>query len=181
MSDPQGSASITVQDILKQQKISEEFCMRTTWKPLSNKTKQDDLVGLSRFFVSGEGNEKRKQKMRSGLFLFMVLGLVGLMCGCELETTALSESDISDDYNEEVKKSLRKLILTGNCKECPFVGVDISGKDLSHKDLSGADLSEADLTEANLKGANMKNIRNLDSAIKCKTIMPWGEDNSGCK
>jgi hypothetical protein len=26
----------------------------------------------------------------------------------------------------------------------------------------------------------MKNIRNLDSAIKCKTIMPWGEDNSGC-
>jgi hypothetical protein len=26
----------------------------------------------------------------------------------------------------------------------------------------------------------MKNIRNLGSAIKCKTIMPWGEDNSGC-
>ena len=146
----------------------------------------------------------------------MVFGLVGLMCGCEVGTTALSESDISDDYNEEVKKSLRKLILTGNCKECPFVGVDISGKDLSHKDLTGADLSKAnlsqadlkfanltgadltkadltganliranlngaDLTFANLKGANIKNIRNLDSAIKCKTIMPWGEDNSGCK
>jgi len=109
--------------------------------------------------------------MRKALFLFMVFGLVGLMCGCEVGTTALSESDISDDYNEEVKKSLRKLILTGNCKECPFVGVDISGKDLSHKDLTGADLT----------GANMKNIRNLDSAIKCKTIMPWGEDNSGCK
>ena len=159
--------------------------------------------------------------MRKALFLFMVFGLVGLMCGCEVGTTALSESDISDDYNEEVKKSLRKLILTGNCKECPFVGVDISGKDLSHKDLTGADLtgadltganlnsanlnradlskanlsqadltfakltganlSQADLTEADLKGANMKNIRNLDSAIKCKTIMPWGEDNSGCK
>ena len=103
--------------------------MRTTWKPLSNKTKRDDLVGLSRFFVSGEGNEKRKQKMRSRLFLFMLLGLVGLMCGCELGTTALSESDISDNYNEEVKKSLKKLISTGNCKECPFVGVDISGKD----------------------------------------------------
>ena len=114
--------------------------------------------------------------MRKALFLFMVLGLVGLMCGCELGTTALSESDISDNYNEEVKKSLRKLILTGNCKECPFVGVDISGKDLSHKDLTGADL-----WMANLKGANMKNIRNLDSAIKCNTIMPWGEDNSGCK
>jgi len=154
--------------------------------------------------------------MRKALFLFMVFGLVGLMCGCEVGTTALSESDISDDYNEEVKKSLRKLILTGNCKECPFVGVDISGKDLSHKDLTGADLSKAnlsqadlkfanlkdadlnkadltkadltgadltgaDLTKANLTGANMKNIRNLDSAIKCKTIMPWGEDNSGCK
>jgi len=129
--------------------------------------------------------------MRKALFLFMVFGLVGLMCGCEVRTTALSESDISDDYIEEVKKSLRKLISTGNCKECPFVGVDISGKDLSHKDLTkadlnkanlnGADLTKADLTEADLKGANMKNIRNLDSAIKCKTIFSWGEDNSGCK
>ena len=123
--------------------------------------------------------------MRKALFLFMVFGLVGLMCGCEVGTTALSESDISDDYNEEVKKSLRKLISTGNCKECPFVGVDISGKDLSHKDLTGADLfltdlEGADLSGANLRGANldranlteanMKNIRNLDSAIKCKTI-----------
>ena len=144
--------------------------------------------------------------MRKALFLFMVFGLVGLMCGCEVGTTALSESDISDDYNEEVKKSLRKLILTGNCKECPFVGVDISGKDLSHKDLTGADLIGADLTGANLnsanleganlkdadlnkanltwadlKGAKIKNTRNLDSAIKCKTIFSWGEDNSGCK
>ena len=94
--------------------------------------------------------------MRKALFLFMVFGLVGLMCGCEVGTTALSESDISDDYNEEVKKSLRKLILTGNCKECPFVGVDISGKDLSHKDLTGADLTGADLRNANLKKATMK-------------------------
>ena len=92
------------------------------------------------------------------------------MCGCELGTTALSESDISDNYNEEVKKSLKKLISTGNCKECPFVGVDISGKDLKNKDLTGATLNGADLTGAN-----------LDSAIKCKTISPWGEDNSGCK
>ena len=124
--------------------------------------------------------------MRKVFFLFMVFGLVGLMCGCEVGTTALSESDISDDYNEEVKKSLRKLISTGNCKECPFVGVDISGKDLSHKDLTGADLSGANLRganldRANLTKANMKNIRNLDSAIKCKAISPWGEDNLGCK
>ena len=113
--------------------------------------------------------------MRKALFLFMVFGLVGLMCGCEVGKTALSESDISDDYNEEVKKSLRKLILTGSSEGCPFVGVDISGKALSHKDLAGAKLDKADLT-----GANIKNMRNLYSAIKCKTIMPWGEDNSGC-
>ena len=123
--------------------------------------------------------------MRKALFLFMVFGLVGLMCGCELGTTALSESDISDNYNEEVKKSLKKLISTGNCKECPFVGVDISGKDLSHKDLTGANLTEAnlteaDLTEAYLSQANLKGA-NLDYAIKCKTIFPRGEDNSGCK
>ena len=108
--------------------------------------------------------------MRKALFLFMVFGLVVLMCGCEVGTTALSESDISDDYNEEVKKSLKKLISTGNCKEYPFVGVDISGKDLNHKDLSEVNLRAAILTGAN-----------LDSAIKCKTIFPWGEDNSGCK
>jgi len=103
--------------------------------------------------------------MRKALFLFMVFGLVGLMCGCELGTTALSESDISDNYNEEVKKSLRKLISTGNCKKCPLRGVDIRGKDLNHNDLTGANLTGVD----------------LDSAIKCKTIFPWGEDNSGCE
>ena len=85
----------------------------------------------------------------------MVLGLVGLMCGCELGTTALSESDISDNYNEEVKKSLKRLISTGNCRECPFVDVDISGKDLKNKDLTGATLNGADLTGANLTGANL--------------------------
>jgi hypothetical protein len=33
---------------------------------------------------------------------------------------------------------------------------------------------------ANLNGADLTGA-NLDSAIKCKTISPWGEDNSGCK
>jgi len=104
--------------------------------------------------------------MRKALFLFMVFGLVGLMCGCEVGTTALSESDISDNYNEEVKKSLRKLISTGNCKECPFVGVDISGKDLKNKDLTGA----------NLEGVK------LDGAILCHTTMSDGKKvYSNCK
>ena len=118
--------------------------------------------------------------MRSALFLFMVLGLVGLMCGCELGTTALSESDISHDYNEEIKKSLRKLISTGNCKKCPLMGVDIRGKDLNNKDLTGVILINANLGGANLSRANLSGV-DLDSAIKCKTIFPWGEDNSGCK
>ena len=129
--------------------------------------------------------------MRKALFLFMVFGLVGLMCGCELGTTALSESDISDDYNEEVKKSLRKLILTGNCKECPFVGVDISGKDLSHKYLKGANLNSANLTGANLSQANLSNAdlsgadlkgAKLDGAILCHTTMSDGKKvYSNCK
>ena len=88
----------------------------------------------SHFFVFGEG-VKRGRQIRKVFFLFMVFGLIGLLCGCELETTALSESDILDNYNEEVKKSLRKLISTGNCKKCPLRGVDIRGKALNHKDL----------------------------------------------
>ena len=99
--------------------------------------------------------------MRKALFLFMVFGLVGLMCGCEVGTTALSESDISDNYNEEVKKSLRKLISTGNCKECPFVGVDISGKDLNHKDLYQVDLT----------GANLEDDIILISSARLKIIL----------
>ena len=103
--------------------------------------------------------------MRKALFLFMVLGLVGLMCGCELGTTALSESDISDNYNEEVKKSLRKLMSTGNCRECPFVGVDISGKDLNHKDL------QVDLTGPILTGANLEDDIILISSARLKIIL----------
>ena len=134
--------------------------------------------------------------MRKALFLFMVFGLVGLMCGCELGTTALSESDISDNYNEEVKKSLKKLISTGNCKECPFVGVDISGKDLKNKDLSRATLNGADLTGANLSHTNLSGatftvanltnssldlVTNMSGVIFCKTTMPDGTiNNSDC-
>ena len=41
--------------------------------------------------------------------------------------------------------------------------------------LSGADFSGVDLSTANLKDAG------LDGALLCKTKMPWGEENSGCK
>ena len=41
-------------------------------------------------------------------------------------------------------------------------------------------LVNADLSGEDLSGATMKNVRNLNKAIQCKTIMPWGEENSGC-
>ena len=85
--------------------------------------------------------------MRKVFFLFMVFGLIGLMCGCELGTTVLSERDISDDYNDAVKKSLRKLISTGKCKKCSLMGVDVGGKDLNHKDLYQVDLTGANLED----------------------------------
>ena len=67
-----------------------------------------------------------------------------------------------------------KLISTGNCKK-PLRGVDIRGEDLT-----GANLSQANLINANLGGVNLTGV-DLDSAIKCKTIFPWGEDNLSCK
>ena len=94
--------------------------------------------------------------MRKALLLFMLLGLVGLMYGCELETTTFSVKDTSDIHNKkEVKKSLRKLKSTGNCKECLLIGADISGKDLTHKNLARANLAGANLTEANLTEADL--------------------------
>ena len=65
---------------------------------------------------------------------------------------------------------LKKLQAVGSCPEC----------DLSKADLSGADLTRANLSQGYLGGADLSGA-NLDSAIKCKTIFPWGEDNSGCK
>ena len=66
---------------------------------------------------------------------------------------------------EEVKENVKRLKVTNSCTKCNLVGAD----------LDGANLNGADLT-----GAKMKNIKNLDSAIKCKTIFSWGEENSGC-
>ena len=45
----------------------------------------------------------------------------------------LSESDIFNNYDEDVKKSLRKLIATNKCLKCTFVGAILSGKDLKGK------------------------------------------------
>ena len=45
----------------------------------------------------------------------------------------------------------------------------------------GCDLSGEDLTGADFTGANMKKVMGLEYATKCESIMPWGEENSGCK
>ena len=90
--------------------------------------------------------------------------------GANLEGANLSSQDLRNAY------------LSGaNLNNADLVGANLSGADLGGANLIGANLSYANLSGANLNKANMKNIRNLDSAIKCKTIMPWGEDNSGCK
>ena len=46
--------------------------------------------------------------------------------------------------------------------------------------LQNADLRGANLSGANLKGADLKGAK-LDNIVLCKTTMPWGEENSGCK
>ena len=78
------------------------------------------------------------------------------------------------------EKDLAKFEALNSCKNC----------DLSGADLSKADLREANLSEANLRGANLSGVTlstallkdaKLDGAILCKTKMPWGEENSGCK
>ena len=174
--------------------------MRTTWQPLSNETKRDDSIELSRFFVFGQSKEKR-EKIRKLVFLFMTFGLVGLMCGSASgfradniiklkETGNCQKCDLWNANLEWANLTEAKLyqanLTKANLRGADLPGADVSGANLEGANLTGAFLFQAtlkgaNLTKANLTGANMKNIRNLDSAIKCKTIMPWGEDNSGCK
>jgi uncharacterized protein YjbI with pentapeptide repeats len=40
-------------------------------------------------------------------------------------------------------------------------------------------LEGVDLSGANLRGASLLRV-NINASKLCKTITPWGEDNSGC-
>ena len=71
--------------------------------------------------------------------------------------------------------NLKGADLVSGLKGASLTGASLSGVNLDRANLSEADLSEADLSEATLKDAK------LDGAILCKTKMPWGEENSGCK
>ena len=81
---------------------------------------------------------------------------------------------------------LRAANLTGadlrgaNLTRADLRGANLRGADFTGANLSGANLTRANLTEAYLKGANLKNA-SLRGAILCKTRMPWGKENSGCK
>ena len=71
--------------------------------------------------------------------------------------------------------SLMKFKATNSCQGCDLKGAEFEGANLEDANLEGADLSSANLT-----GANLRTVLGLDKARLCKTITPWGEDNSGC-
>ncbi len=81
--------------------------------------------------------------------------------------------------------SLMQFKATNGCQGCDLKGAEFEGADLRSANLKGADLrytdlEGADLANADLEGADLGDVRGLDEAKLCKTIMPWGEDNSGC-
>ncbi|SVD48258.1 uncharacterized protein METZ01_LOCUS401112, partial [marine metagenome] len=69
--------------------------------------------------------------------------------------TKLSESDILNNYDEDIKRSLRKLIATGKCLKCTFTGTNLSGKDLKEKILTSSNLAAANLASSNLEEADL--------------------------
>ena len=99
---------------------------------------------------------------------------------------------------------LDKLKATNECVGCNLrnavlIQADLSGANLRKADLSGANLSKANLSKANLGGANLSfavltktnlsgadlseaKLSNADiwGAKFCKTITPWGIDDTGC-
>ena len=75
-------------------------------------------------------------------------------------------------YNET---DLLKFKAINQCPGCDLSEVDLKGATFFEANLEGANLSDTDLTTSNLR--NVK----LDGVIYCKTKMPWGELNDGCR
>ena len=94
---------------------------------------------------------------------------------CSLKKANLSEADLRGAYLEEV--DLKGAYLS----DANLSKANLEKANLSGAYLSGVNMSETNLRGADLSGAYLKNIINLDAAIKCKTIFPWGEENSECK
>jgi hypothetical protein len=58
---------------------------------------------------------------------------------------------------------VRRLLTTGECRNCDFSNITLADQDLSNVDLSGANFTNAILNGANLSGSNLKNA-NLSGA-----------------
>ena len=98
--------------------------------------------------------------------------------GADLRGARLSDADLSD-------ANLRGARLGGaDLSGAYSQNADLQTADLRDArlsgDLSGANLSDANLHNADLSSANIKKA-DLRQAILCKTKVPWGEENSGCR
>ena len=106
----------------------------------------------------------------------------------------LSKADLRAAWFSNANLSRANLsganLVAADLSKADLSGADLSGANLGKASLHGANLSKADLSGADLWGANLSGVdlstatlRNakLDGAILCKTKMPWGEENSGCK
>jgi len=113
--------------------------------------------------------------------------------GCDLSGANLSRANLTGaDLSEANLKGAD--MRYANLSRANLKGADLSGVDLSRAVLKYADLTRANLSGANLSGANLRwadfswadlkgvSLRDtkMDDAIFCKTLMTWGEDNSGC-
>ena len=58
-------------------------------------------------------------------------------------------------------------------------GADFSGANLTGTRFRGVDFSNANLTDTDLSKSKLS-ATDLEQAILCRTLTPWGEDNSGC-
>lgn len=139
------------------------------------------LTGANLSGASLENADLRKADLRSAK-----------LSGAHLNETYLDEADLR--WSDLRGAYLIKANLSGTrLDEADLRGADLSKANLSktHLDranlhwanlsdtlLDGTDLYQANLSEANLDGADLANIRNLDNATFCKTIMPDGTVNN---
>jgi len=117
------------------------------------------------------------KKLRISHAIAALTVLASTLCG---STVAIAFDEIS----------LKKFQALNSCEGCDLSGADLSGvwldgANLGYANLNGANLTGAWLNNANLRGADLSgaNLKGavLREAILCKTKMPWGEENSGCR
>ena len=111
------------------------------------------------------------------LIVILLVAFFILLCGCEegiksnaeksILYTELSKSDISNNVDQEVKKSIRKLIATSKCLTCTFTSAILSGKDLKGKILTSSNLASSNLASSNLEEADLIET-NLNLFIECR-------------